>query len=339
MALQLARREQSSPSKGITYEEYSPSRPSSSRCHETDNMRLRYSIALSEPFRFTIGPEKRVFTMHSALVASQSPALDRLVNGAFKEAREGNAELEDVDEETFIRFMYFAYTGRYGDVQERPDPVPAPDTTSDMPTAPEGEAKKDDAPAADSLEESVEPEPEPEPKPVSATLSWGAGWQNAPLPTRKKITDSVIFQALNRKYTAKVASLTAEGPDVPGGGMTPLSSNVVLSHAKLFVFAEFWGVDRLAGLALQKLGNAMQDLKITWSKRDRKKKRHVENVVELVKYCYGSDDRPEVLVSLVTLYAAYKLPVLWKNSNFRKLFAQHGGLAAAVVGAIVGAED
>jgi len=78
---------------------------------------------MSVPFRFTVGPGKQEFWMHRAIVAQQSPVLDRLVNGGFKEAQDLHAELEDVDEKTFYFFWQFAYTGDYGEsytTQEQP---------------------------------------------------------------------------------------------------------------------------------------------------------------------------------------------------------------------------
>lgn len=51
--------------------------------------------------------------MHSALVASLSRPLDRLVNGWFVEALGGSVSWPSVDEATFILFSRFAYTGDY----------------------------------------------------------------------------------------------------------------------------------------------------------------------------------------------------------------------------------
>jgi hypothetical protein len=53
----------------------------------------------------------------------QSPALDRLVNGEFKEAQCKESQLEDVEEETFIRFIEYAYTGKYGNSDDQPKTV------------------------------------------------------------------------------------------------------------------------------------------------------------------------------------------------------------------------
>ncbi|KAK1749604.1 hypothetical protein QBC47DRAFT_271518, partial [Echria macrotheca] len=53
------------------------------------------------------------FNLPSALVAAQSPAFDRLINGECKEAEDYKAELDNIEEETLIYFVRFAYTGKY----------------------------------------------------------------------------------------------------------------------------------------------------------------------------------------------------------------------------------
>lgn len=70
-------------------------------------------IASSVPFRFLVGPNGREFTIHSALLSHQSPVLDKLVNGGFSEAAEKCVTWDSVDEDTFIRFWQYAYTGKY----------------------------------------------------------------------------------------------------------------------------------------------------------------------------------------------------------------------------------
>ena len=65
------------------------------------------------PFLFSVGPEKKEFTVHSALVAQQSPTLAALVNYGMKESLEGYASLPQHDVETFVRFIEYTYTGDF----------------------------------------------------------------------------------------------------------------------------------------------------------------------------------------------------------------------------------
>ncbi|KAF5630284.1 hypothetical protein F52700_7306 [Fusarium sp. NRRL 52700] len=86
------------------------------------------SIAASNMFTFVVGPDETEYTIHSALVAKQSPVLNVLVNGAFKEALKQRVKWPDLDETTFLSFWEFAYSGNYtnpiqDDEKEETDPA------------------------------------------------------------------------------------------------------------------------------------------------------------------------------------------------------------------------
>lgn len=76
-------------------------------------MLILYSILISKPFKFIVGPEKQEFTLHAEVISRLSTSLNTLINGGMKEAAEGVAVWEDIDAETFIRLSKFAYTGDY----------------------------------------------------------------------------------------------------------------------------------------------------------------------------------------------------------------------------------
>jgi hypothetical protein len=71
------------------------------------------SVVTSPHFTFLAVPDKRIFTVHSALVAHDSNPLNVLVNGSMLEAKERCATLQETDEATFVRFSQYAYTGDY----------------------------------------------------------------------------------------------------------------------------------------------------------------------------------------------------------------------------------
>jgi hypothetical protein len=61
------------------------------------------------PFKFIVGEGGNEFFIHKGIVSRISKPLSVLVSGPMKEAREGSAVLDDVDDETFARFAYFAF--------------------------------------------------------------------------------------------------------------------------------------------------------------------------------------------------------------------------------------
>ncbi|MFW8505878.1 hypothetical protein ACOIBK_28400, partial [Klebsiella pneumoniae] len=52
-------------------------------------------------------------TIHSDLVALQSPVLSALVNGGLSESISQSVKWDDIDEPSFLSFWEFTYTGDY----------------------------------------------------------------------------------------------------------------------------------------------------------------------------------------------------------------------------------
>lgn len=92
------------------------------------------SILSSKVFTFIVGTEKQPFTVHAAALDKTSKVINVLLNGEMKEASEGRVEWPDMDVETFLRFMQWAYTGIY----DVPEPKSILDEAN---TAPEGASK------------------------------------------------------------------------------------------------------------------------------------------------------------------------------------------------------
>lgn len=267
------------------------------------------SVATSKPFCFSVGPEKREFTMHSALVASQSAALDRLVNGGFKEAQENYAELESVDEETFALFVQYAYTGQYGEsapelegsASEQSDPIGLDiGGLSSHSLKKKNKKKKGDA-----IEPDVYLQHQSEEYFQLNDARMANSWQ---------------------KFKRSVLALEVPAEEPHGIAIQQQINNDLLSHARVIVFADFWGVVRLRQLSLKKLGKSLEDLELTSAEAG--------DVACLLEYCYG-EARPEELKSLCVLYAASKISKLWKSPKFQEVFSNHGDLARALMGAIV----
>ncbi|KAK3942888.1 hypothetical protein QBC46DRAFT_339140 [Diplogelasinospora grovesii] len=67
----------------------------------------------SPPFKFVVGEARKEFWLHKDLISKLSKPLNALINGPWREAREGSVEWDDIDEETFRRFIDFVYTRDY----------------------------------------------------------------------------------------------------------------------------------------------------------------------------------------------------------------------------------
>ncbi|KAF2819983.1 hypothetical protein CC86DRAFT_412452 [Ophiobolus disseminans] len=71
------------------------------------------SILRSEQFTSLIGPDDEPFVVHSGIIAKLSAPLERLVNGLMKKAHKKVARLPDLEPSDFERLCEFAYSGEY----------------------------------------------------------------------------------------------------------------------------------------------------------------------------------------------------------------------------------
>ncbi|KAK3366729.1 hypothetical protein B0T24DRAFT_651235 [Lasiosphaeria ovina] len=184
-------------------------------------------IISSKPFRFSIGLQKREFTMHSALVAICSPALDRLVNGEFKEAQDLHAELESMNEETFILFAQYAYTGDYNREMSK-------------------EAKSFIVETSKTEVIVVDPEPDV----AERVDDWGWGVNS------KKTKCNKLWIEFKKEHSTALPARK----DWPA--TKSCAGNVILSHAQLYVFADCYGISGLMDLSLCRLGKALVDIEV-----------------------------------------------------------------------------
>lgn len=246
------------------------------------------SIFNSHPFKFLVGPGRKEFTMHSALVSHQSKALDTLVNGGMKEAIEKCVVWDETDEETFIRFCQFAYTGSYDGAD--PEKRKTADLTTILERASESEADIVHFPTRHKAKRHVAP------------LSPDSF-------TNKKEFLWYTFTSLHPDPDPEVKSQARHIE--PEDDCT----DVFLSHARIYVFADYHGIDGLQTLALRNLRRALTQFTLceegSW------------DVIKLVEYCFKNtwdkEEQPDPLRTLVSTYTACKFEELWMNHRFRDL--------------------
>ncbi|KFY95100.1 hypothetical protein V500_02951 [Pseudogymnoascus sp. VKM F-4518 (FW-2643)] len=230
---------------------------------------LSEGVFTSPQFTFGIGENNVKVTVHAAAIAKQSQALDRLINGPMEEAQTRIARLEDVHEDTFVRVCQFAYTGDY----ETPVFIQRPE--SGLPDKPPNV----DANELGEIVEEPEPErAEPEPE-IDVWSSFGAKRQKKPKKSSKSrvLRDSfdkknfdVETPRLGTLYRCEVRQNSTAEEDY---------TSVFLGHARLYVFADKWGIEALKTLSLHKLHKTLLTFTL-YSAR-------LSDVVELVRYTYA----------------------------------------------------
>lgn len=187
-------------------------------CQELINVVPR--ISASKLYRFLIGPEKREFNIHAAIITQMSPVLAVFVNGTeFKEAREGQAELKDVDEKMFTLFVEYAYTGDY-----KPSFPSSQDLDSDS-----------------ELVRSYKRRRTSQDKWRNEDASGRHYWQTF---------DAIVESYRPRSYTEALKKVPAVWTaDFP---------NILLDHARLHIFADCYQIASLMRMSLFHLGRELQ---------------------------------------------------------------------------------
>ena len=264
------------------------------------------------------------------------------------EAQKGFAIIEDVGDDTFVRFIQWAYNGYYD----------AAKYVLDLESPNSSDNEKNDTtvfvnePATFPFDLSVGPEAEPAVEPAAEwfvedeagpaaeplTNSWGnfsskkkrskrrekASWE-FPVPYADASTTPSSKQYLKesfikRKETVRKYSISLPQPrenQAPNEDYT----EVFLSHARLYVFAEKYEIQPLKALALEEL-QAMLAIFNLHNER-------TGDIITLLRYVYKntgeSTEGVEDMRTLMTHYIGYEMDTLMKDDGFRDLMIKDRG--------------
>jgi hypothetical protein len=244
------------------------------------------AIISSTPFTFIVGPDEIEFTLHSALVASQSPKLDKLLNGHMKEAIERKVKFPHVDKDTFVRFSQYVYTGWYDEAQ------------------PEKRLASEDPTGLQATEQASERQPLKAKKSAKTRALDPWDTENTKKSKRSELWDT--FKALHPFRRRQSAPQPYQGD----GDHT----EVFLSHVRMYVFADYNGIDALQSLALYQLRLALTRFNLCME--------GCNAVSQLVQVCFEETaerkGQADALRSLVCFYTACKIEQLWESPTFRE---------------------
>lgn len=175
----------------------------------------KFSAMSSVPFAFVVGIHQKRFYIHSAAVERLSKPLHALVNCGMKESVDRSVVWDDIDEQTFLAFAEFVYTGDYS--------APKPEELSS-----EDHSNKDVRMDYESERRKRQKLSNPPPQPSA-------------LHQKFKSSDKY-------NYPGK-GGPSSRIDGLPRENFTP----VFLAHAKLFELADRYNVGLLAQLSLHKL--------------------------------------------------------------------------------------
>ncbi|KAG6156497.1 hypothetical protein E4U51_008228 [Claviceps purpurea] len=295
--------------------------------NNTSNMKASMKtspIITFKPFKFVVGKEGKEVYMHSALVARWSKVLDKMMNSPFIEEQQGYAVLADEDVRTVAAFAEFVYTGDYH--------LPSVEAPLDSKTGRGGMTKPYSGIESDRLSDSgTESDCETESHDTSDCRD-----NDKPGPG---VVQSVLGDAITAAYVQSVAiigKLEAQPATAPPlappsappapvlnpGSMRTDYSEFFIAHAKVFAFADCYGIDALMDLSMRRLHQALCGFRLS--------KTRVGDILALVRFCYERPG-PEKLKRLVASYSAAIMDPGVSNlmaDCFQRLLKERGDFAA-----------
>jgi len=277
----------------------------------------------SKLFTFIVGEGKRAISLHTEVVAKLSPALNVLINGPMSEAEKGETTLDDVLEDTFLRFCQFAYTGDYETPSFEVTPIHESSDTGSVSTS--------SAAAVAELDEQRPGDPiEGGPSEDDAGRRedfWGiinhnmkSKKERPKSPTLRQEFDKKVYSIELVDSTRLEAQTLCEtrANQLEEEDYTP----VFLGHAYLYAFAEKWGIESLKELTLHKIHLTLSEFTLYEAR--------CGDIVELVNFVYSNDNTPDLedgldaLRALVIHYVMCELEILIEAPCFISMQEQQG---------------
>ena len=300
----------------------------------------KISFYASAPFKFIIGGNP--LYIHAELVSRNSKPLDRMINGYMSEAQEGFAVIKDVDEGTFVRFIQWAYNGYYEAGEFKID-LPRPDSASSEEKMAREPYLERPAPAAEALY-SEEPAEESIPEIIGESKYYSRSWTRSSdeerfekrgkkgvevvstgtsSPSRRE--SSRLRQALKESFINRQPTVRQQAisicPPRPNQASNEDYTEVFLSHARVYVFAEEYDIQSLKALALDELHGTLQNFYLYPERTG--------DIIALLRYVYANTGEPidgvEDMRTVLKHYVGFEMDDLMKDKGFGDLMIEDGG--------------
>jgi len=231
-----------------------------------------------------------------------------LMRGKMSESLAGEAKWEDVDGETFVRFIQFAYTGDY--------------------SIPPAVVKPIDLPQEDIVDEApiFERAPIVEEELVVEDNGWGFSFPKNKIKSGQNSPEAALkaFNSLNYPLLKPRSKFAETCEPAIRVGSSENVREILFAHATLYVLAEKWGVESLKMLALFKLHQTLRMLRLDVQR--------IQDIVELTRYTYSDETTPDLengndgLRELICHYIAANAKMMATHASFMALLEDGGAL-------------
>ncbi|KAH0597158.1 hypothetical protein MHUMG1_05468 [Metarhizium humberi] len=235
----------------------------------------------------------------------------------------------DVDEETFVCFWQYAYTGSY-DI-----PRGEPKTTQEVTEKGSEDGDEMESPeyTSKNIEELLKSWGHEEGRDEGSQPSardWEWGWRkntkSAAEERPKKPSNRgrlwELFTAL-RSTVGNEAEVKSEQKN-EGCNFNP---GDLLCHARVYVFAHCYDIFDLMELSYSCIHRILCNLDL--------RTETLADIIALVHCCYETPAPPDLKV-LVVLYSACNIEKLWVDEQFQHIIETHGELSRAIIASLLG---
>lgn len=234
------------------------------------------------------------------------------MNGSMREARDGSAELEDIDKSTFVRFCEYAYMGDYTPAQRPVIPVNVDRA---------GSVVRNEEYVEDIFNFGVSKTKKK--KGVALFDNVNIIEESCIYCGSEAPTQNVWDEFKRRDYSVVSSKFR------PGANLEECDDNIgpFLGHARVYVFADRYDITALRVLALDKLHQALCSSKVPGDQMGK--------VVELAQFSYsnentrdnGTGEDKDALRSIVVLFIVCVFEDIVKENAFLELMMEGGSFA------------
>ncbi|KAG6024090.1 hypothetical protein E4U40_003585 [Claviceps sp. LM458 group G5] len=257
---------------------------------------LSEGIFASQPCVFVVGEDKREFLLHSDLVKRESEALGEIIATSFAEGRKGYVVLRDDGVETFSAFAQFIYTGYYH-------------LSFDMSAPDSAKESHDKGVHGNNAARFRRPH----------NGLWRRFIQRNHHEDHEDLTDSYLLAP----YGASRSEINdLDVPYLNVDHMDKDYSELFISHARIFVFAQYYDVEALMDLSTQRLHEALCGFSLSIER--------IHDILALIRYCYEQPGLKR-LKKMVAMYSAAVVNSQIQEvvvEDFEDLLKERGDFAA-----------
>ncbi|KAK7926792.1 peptidase C13 family-domain-containing protein [Apiospora marii] len=297
----------------------------------------------SRVITFVVGSSPTEIHVHADAISRLSKPLKVLIDGDMKEAREGRVVWDDIDSDTFARFAQWAYTHDY----KTPEPTVPPDVS---PPSTKADAGNDSPNQSEKALYNIKHKTDtarcascsgaPDSRPFEGTHNCTCTKCNRScLPYLCHECDQPVPLAAcddcrvkKSKSGAMIRAFTdTEEWTLPSGCFNPRRNikaeedytNVLLSHAKLYVLADKYDIAGLGDESIHRLYVTLRSFAVYKSR--------MVDIVSLVQFVFDNTQDGDRIRSMLALYCACIAEDLAECIEFESLMQASPDFGRALV--------